>query len=296
MVPAVSTAGCGGRASLALNEPDAVERSAVAAAILEELSLEGALLDDIPLEQALSIAPSASLPLPRPLAKLLRAWSAPVPTSCWTVESSADADEDGIPTAASILFGCSSSTYDVSGTGIVLDDSDESATSGFAVGLGDLRVTERLVPGADPRSHTIDGSFLVYVRPDPSPGAVDAKIDVGVAVTGVADNAALSDVSFHSTGLTTYYPDADLGPTTRSRRGSVTSSVKTTLTERGVARTWTRQGAPALHWNLSCKTVSSSMPGFDGGSVVYTDDRGNVLRIDFTSCTTWTVTLNGAGY
>jgi len=38
-------------------------------------------------------------------------------------------------------------------------------------------------------------------------------------VTGVADNAALSDVSFHSTGLTTYYPDADLGP--RRVRGAV---------------------------------------------------------------------------
>jgi hypothetical protein len=38
------------------------------------------------------------------------------------------------------------------------------------------------------------------------------------------------------------------------------------------------------------------MPGFDSGAAVYTDDRGNVLRIDLTSCTTWTVTVNGVRY
>jgi hypothetical protein len=76
----------------------------------------------------------------------------------------------------------------------------------------------------------------------------------------------------------------------------VASTVKTTITERGVARTWSRHASPTLHWNLSCKTGSSSMPGFDSGAAVYTDDRGNVLRIDLTSCTTWTVTVNGVRY
>ena len=266
--------------------------------MLEELSLEGALLDDTPDTQLLATVPSApavpTAAIPRPLAKLLRAWGAPVPSSCWTVESSQDADVDGIPAEASVLFGCASSTYDVSGTGFALDDSDFDATGGYAVGLGGLRTSVRAVPGADSHTRTIDGSFLIYVRPDPSPGAIDAKIDVSVAATGSASNDPLTDVSFRSIGVMTYYPDADLAPTTRSQRGSVTSAVQTTITERGVTRTWTRREGTSARWNLACKKASSSMPGFDGGAVVYDDDRGNALRIELTSCTTWTVTLNGA--
>lgn len=289
VVSAAITAGCGGRASLDAGEPDSVERAAVTEAILKELSLEGALFDDIPNEQLLSTTPSVSAPLsaplPTPLAKLLRAWGGAVPASCATVESSTDVDADGIPAAASVLFGCSSSTYDVSGTGFVLDDRDTDATSGFAVGLGDVRVSVRPVPAAEATSRAIDGSFRLYVRPDPSPGALDATIDVGVT---------LPDVSFRAIGVATYLPDADLGPTTRSRRGTVTSTVQATITEQGVTRTWTRSPGTTLHWNLACKTASSAMPGFDGGAVVYTDDRGNALRVELTSCATWNVTLNGA--
>ena len=153
VVSAAITAGCGGRASLDAGEPDSVERAAVTEALLEALSLEGALFDDIPNEQLLSATPSisapVSTPIPGPLAKLLRAWGAAVPASCGTVESSSDADADGIPAAASVLFGCSSSTYEVSGTGFALDDSDTDATSGFAVGLGNVRVSVRPVPAAE---------------------------------------------------------------------------------------------------------------------------------------------------
>ena len=123
------------------------------------------------------------------------------------------------------------------------------------------------------------------MRPDPSPGALDAKLDVGVT---------LPDVSFRAIGVSTYLPDADLGPATRARRGTLTSTVQTTITTQGVTRTWTRSSGSKLHWNLGCKTASSAMPGFDGGEVVHTDERGNALRVELTSCSTWTVTLNGA--
>jgi hypothetical protein len=73
----------------------------------------------------------------------------------------------------------------------------------------------------------------------------------------------------------------------------VTSTVHTTITYLGVSHTWTRRTAMSLHWNLSCRTAGSTMPGFDGGGVLYTDERGNALQITFTSCSTSTITLNG---
>ena len=142
-------------------------------------------------------------------------------------------------------------------------------------------------------TRTADASFLVFLRPDPSPGAIDMKVDARVDSTRAASNGAITQASFESSGTTTYLPDADLKPTTRSQHGSVTSSVHTTITYGGVAHTWTRRAALSLHWNLSCRSAGSTLSGFDGGGVLYTDERGNSLRIDFISCSNWTVTLNG---
>jgi len=179
----------------------------------------------------------------------------------------------------------------VSGTAFMIDDNDQDPASGFALGLRDLRVLSRTTGGSIAR--TADASFLVFLRPDPSPGAVDMKLDAHVDSTRAASNGAITQASFESSGTTTYLPDADLTPTTRSQHGTVTSSVHTTITYGGVAHTWTRRAALSLHWNLSCRSAGSTLSGFDGGGVLYTDERGNALRIDFNSCSSWTITLNG---
>lgn len=299
LVPATMTvggAGCG-TTELQPNEPNAQEREVTAAALLDQLSLEGALLDDSPSVRLLSNASSTriaetSAPVPRPLDKVLRAWGAEIPRACATVEGALpDADGDGIPATASVHLACSSAAYDVSGTAFMIDDNDHDPASGFAVGLRALRVQAQNSGGSITR--TADASFLVMLRPDPSPGAVDMKLNARVDSTRLASNGAITQASFESSGTTTYLPDADLRPTTRSQHGSVTSSVHTKITYGGVEHTWTRRAALSLHWNLSCRTSGSSLPGFDGGGVLYTDERGNALQIAFTSCSTWNITLNG---
>lgn len=268
------------------------------AALLDELSIEGALLDDSPSVRLASIAtPTTRIaetrpPVPRPLDKMLRAWGATIPKSCATVETaSPDADGDGIPAIATVHLACSAAAYAVSGTAFMIDDSDHDPVSGFAVGLSKLSV--RTETSAGPVTRNADASFLVYLRPDPSPGAVDMKLEALVDATRSASNGTISQASFKSSGTTTYLPDTDLAPSTRSLHGTVTSTVHTTITYLGVAHTWTRRAALSLHWNLNCKTAGSTMSGFDGGGVLYTDERGNALQINFTSCSTWNVTLNG---
>jgi len=294
---AATGVGCGA-SELQPNEPSTQEREATTAALLDQLSLEGALLDDSPSVRLLSTASSATRiaetrpPVPRPLDKMLQAWGTAIPRSCTTVEgASPDADADGIPATASVHLACSAASYDVSGTAYMVDDDDRDPTSGFALGLRDLRVQSAVDGGLVTR--TADASFIVTLRPDPSPGAVDMKLDVHVDSTRGASNGAVTQATSASSGTTSYFPDADLTPTTRSQHGSVTSTVHTTVTYAGVAHTWTRRAPLSLHWNLACKAASASLAGFDGGAVVYTDDRGNSLRFDFTSCSNWTVTLNG---
>jgi hypothetical protein len=301
LVPATMTAagGCGAAADLKTNEPDAQERAVTSAALLDELSIEGALLDDTPSVRLLSTSTSTTArvaetrsPVPRPLDKMLQAWGAAVPRSCATVETaSPDADGDGIPGAASVHLACSSAAYAVSGTAFLIDDDDRDPASGFAVGLSKLSVRTETTAG--PVTRNADASFLVLLRPDPGPGAVDVKLDALIGTARSASNGTISETSVTSSGTTTYLPDADLGPTARSQHGSVTSTVHTTITYLGVAHTWTRRSAMSLHWNLSCKTAGSTMSGFDGGGVLYTDERGNALQITFTSCSNWTIALNG---
>ena len=295
-------AGCGGT-ELGTTEPSAEERAATTAALLDQLSLEGAVLDDSPSVHLLSASPSwtspsstriavTSAPVPRPLDKVLRAWGTEIPRSCATVEgASPDADADGIPATASVQLHCAAAAYDVSGSAFLIDDDDRDPTDGFALGLRDLRVKTATDGGLVTR--TADASFLVTVRPDPRPGAVDTKLNVRVERTRGASNGAITQASFESSGTTSYLPDADLTPMTRSQHGLVTSTVHTTITFAGAAHVWTRRATLSLHWNLACKAESSSLTGFDGGAAVYTDDRGNTLRIDFTSCESQTVTLNG---
>lgn len=295
-------------------EPSASEREVLAQTLLDELSVEGALLDDSPPLYSLSaIAPTArgpdgmsaiaapaddrTWPFTRPLDKLLRAWGVSLPSSCTTLEGTwSDSDDDGIPSAASVLFDCTSPTYGVSGVGYVADDNDGDPRGGFVVGLQNLRVETRGVgaEGAVVTTRSVNGSFVAYMREAPILGVLDVKIDLRTTLERSIDGQPSTALIVKSTGITTYFPDADLPAASRSQRGDVTSSVKTTLTEQGIGHTWSRTTGVSLRWNLDCKIASAASPGFDGGEALYADDRGNTVRIAFTSCAAWSTTLSGA--
>ena len=136
LVPVTMTAvgaGCGATTDLQTNEPTAQEREVTAAALLDQLSLEAALLDDSPSVRLLS----AAMPTSTRIAEHACGGSSSarqdaahgareIPRACATVEGALpDADGDGIPSTASVHLDCSAAAYDVSGTAFMIDDNDQ---------------------------------------------------------------------------------------------------------------------------------------------------------------------------
>jgi hypothetical protein len=54
----------------------------------------------------------------------------------------------------------------------------------------------------------------------------------------------------------------------------------------------TRSTNPSIHWNRNCRTADPTSAGYDSGTLVYQDDAGSSLRLDYSGCGAPIVTQN----
>ena len=301
---------------------DSSEVTGTADAATDDLLVDGALLDDSPEADATTTSSGngqglgdgggpldgggggngRSWRIAKPLYKILRAWGALVPSSCITDNGWVDADGDGIPASTTFTFACtaqpgSGRTIDVSGAVAVSDTDDASAGSGYKLDFTSLRV-KVTTPNGGSRERTVDGSVTVTVKGTPPALAngIDIARDLTIEQVKVTPGTTLS-WTHTTTGTISYVPDTDVANDPFARgtvtgSGSGTNTMTVASQER--TRNWTRRTDPSLHWNRACDDANPEIPGFDSGAVVHEDGRGNLLRIEFTACGMFTVTLNGA--
>jgi hypothetical protein len=269
----------------------------------DEMALDAAWLDD-GAEPAAMIDGAVGLRwrLPKPVYKLLDAWGALIDETCTTETEWVDKDEDGVPADTTVVFDCveklgtTGNVVTITGKITVRDNDDAVPGGGFDVAFQRFAVkTARLDGSADGR--TLDGSSRLLVLgtpPNPWKGihlVKDFRMELErTLVTGLRIEAVQTS---YLTGL--YAPDRMITSRDPLARGALTFEGKGEVEQYG--RTWTRSFAtdPSLHWSRACAEAKPSAPGFDGGAVLFRDDSGRVLRIQFRGCGKWVETYRSTG-
>jgi hypothetical protein len=233
---------------------------------------------------------------PRPLNGLLAAWRAVVRPECVPHVAYVDYDEDGIPSSYEATFACVDQTVGdrtstVTGTISIMDSDDNVKPSGFTVVLTNFSVTTSA--GGNTRTRTLNGAATLT-----SSGDGRFQSDTALTVDFDFSDAGRTRVqgSYSSMGQATYTPDSSAGDDTFAA-GIVTLSGTGMLTRmfegNTQSRMLTRQTNPPLHWNRSCRMHNPESSGFDYGTLVYEDDHGSRVQLQFNGCGNPTVTTTG---
>jgi hypothetical protein len=211
-----------------------------------------------------------------------------------------DADDDGVPANATATFDCSytspgGTSYTLNGSITLQDTNDTQPYSGYSVSFnnfksrvsGDNRSVER----------TLNGSYSID-KQDATLFKITRNYTHSVTKT-VFNNTYTGSLVFNVS--TTYAPDSD-GDSNPWNAGTITVDKNNP----GSA-TWTRGNNtrnliwytdPTLHWNpATCQNPQGRLMNFDSGAkeFVYTNPAGqtSTLRIEFSGCGQFSVTLNG---
>jgi hypothetical protein len=210
-----------------------------------------------------------------------------------------DADNDGVPATATTTFDCRYTSpggisYTLSGAITLQDTNDNQPNSGFSVSFDNFR---SVVSGPN-RSveRTLNGYFSIDTQ-NPALFTIAKNYTQTVART-VRNHSFTGSLAFNLSK--TYAPTSD-GDANPWNAGTITVA----RTDPGSA-TWTRGSRtrnliwytdPTLHWNHSYCRKQEPLMNFDRGALeyVYTSPAGDksTLRIEFTGCGQFTVTLNG---
>jgi hypothetical protein len=225
--------------------------------------------------------------LPRPLNGLLATWRAVLRPECVPNVETVDYDEDGIPASYEANFNCvdqtvAERTSSVTGTIAITDGDDNAKLSGFMVTFKNFSVATTV--GGSTRTRTLDGTANLM-----SSGSGMFQTDTALTVMfDFADEGVTrTQGSYSALNQGTYTPDADAGDDvlaggsiTLSGTGMLTRSVGNATQTRSV----TRQTNPPLHSTRACRTQYPESAGFDSGTVVFQDNNGSKIQVQFNGC------------
>src|SRR5260370_6614739 len=244
-------------------------------------------------------ASEASTPLPpsrvpRPLGALLSAWGARIKSDCIPETEFVDEDADGIPASYSATFNCTNQmsgdrTTTLTGTVTVSDANDSSRTAGLSMQFTNYVVVVAKTDGTS-SSRTLNGSLAFL----PANGnTFQGTSDVGIVFELVEPNQVrpVGDITGMATAI--YAPDASADPFAKGVvQFSGTQVLNRDYQGANLSRRVTRSTSPSIHWNRGCRTEDPSSAGYDSGTLVYQDDAGSSLRLDYSGCGAPIVTQN----
>lgn len=292
-----------------LSEQDAQALSEAAAG---DLALDGGLLADARGGSSLQAAAltegarnAIGYRLPRRLIHLLNAAGAYLPPAgsgeCSVTVSPtdyADADDDGVPANVTVAFDCAGTRaggtgYTTEGSVTLSDTDDALPLSGYSAGFTGFHTVLTRDDGTV-IDRTFDGSLTLDKR-DASLYAIAKDYSQAVSVTRGA-NTYTGSAEFEVEK--TYAPEL---PDTPWAKGTITIAQ-----DDPGSLTWVRGGKtrnlvwytdPTLHYNRADCASPSRLLNYDAGAKewVYTRPSGeqDTLRLEFTGCGQFTVTLNG---
>ncbi len=211
-----------------------------------------------------------------------------------------DADDDGVPANATTTYNCSysgpgSTSYSLNGSIGLQDTNDNQPYSGYSVTFtnfkarvsGDNRSVER----------TLNGSYSMD-KQDATLFKISKNYTHSVSKT-VFNNTYTGSLDFNVSK--TYAPDSD-GDSNPWNAGTITvdkaSPGSATWKRDNNTRNLIWYTDPTLHWNrTACQNPLDRLMNFDSGAkeFVYTNPAGekSTLRIEFSGCGQFSVTLNG---
>jgi hypothetical protein len=211
-----------------------------------------------------------------------------------------DADDDGVPANATTSYDCSYTgsggiSYSLNGSISLQDTNDNQPYSGYSVTFtnfkarvsGDNRSVER----------TLNGSYSID-KQDATLFKISKNYTHSVSKT-VFNNTYTGSLVFNVSK--TYAPDND-GNSNPWDAGTITvdknNPGSATWTRGNNTRSLIWYTDPTLHWNrTACQNPLGRLMNFDNGAkeYVYTNPAGqtSTLRIEFSGCGQFSVTLNG---
>lgn len=211
-----------------------------------------------------------------------------------------DADDDGVPASTTITFDCSYTgpgniSYSLKGSVTLQDTNDNQPYSGYTLSFD--RFTSRISIGNNTIERSLQGSYSID-KQDATLFKISKNYTHSVTKT-VANNTYTGSLAFNVSK--TYAPDSD-GNNNPWDAGSITvdknNPGSATWTRNSMTRSLIWYTDPTLHWNRSaCQNPLGRLMNFDDGAeeFVYTNPVGekSTLRIEFSGCGQFTVTLNG---
>ncbi|GIW25282.1 hypothetical protein [Meiothermus sp.] len=211
-----------------------------------------------------------------------------------------DADDDGVPTDATTTYHCSytgpgGTIYSLNGAIRLQDTNDNQPYSGYSVTFDSFR--SRVSGNTASVERTLNGSYSLDKQ-----DATLFKISKNYthSVTKTAANNTYTGSLVFAVGKT-YAPDSD-GDGNPWNAGTITvdkaSPGSATWTRGHNTRNLIWYTDPTLHWNPKvCQNPLGRLMNFDSGAkeFVYTNpaNEKSTLRIEFSACGNFTVTLDG---
>ena len=255
----------------------------------------GPMLDyDLALDTAMWDASSEST-IPRPLGALLDSWAAVVDPSCLPSVDFVDADGDHVPAAYSAMFACVNQTSaggrvtNVTGGVTITDGDDRSSSSGFSITFHNFVVSVS-IPG-NARSRALDGTISMVAA---AGGGFHTTRNLTIAF----DQSATSNGRITGTNVMSeaagYTLDVAEGDPFAAGVANLSGQSTLSRSFQGAeqSRTVTRSTQPSLHWNSACRAATPTAPGFDSGTLSYSDNSGGSVQVVFNGCLNPTVTNN----
>lgn len=243
--------------------------------------------------------------LPRRIIHLLNALGAYLPPAgsgeCSVTVSPAnytDADDDGVPASVSVSFNCAGTraggtSYTTEGSISLSDTDDNQALSGYSASFSGFHTVLTREDGTV-IDRTLGGSFTLDKR-DASLYLIAKNYQQAVSITKGA-NTYTGSAEFKVEK--TYAPEL---PDTPWAKGTITIAQ-----DKPGSLTWVRGGKtrnliwytdPTLHYNRADCASPTRLLNFDDGAKVWVytrpDGQQDTLRLEFTGCGQFTVTLNG---
>jgi hypothetical protein len=224
--------------------------------------------------------------LPRPLSGIFAAWRVLVTTSCIPSTPFVDNDQDGVPASYTATFNCPNQvvgdrTSTVTGTVSIADADDNSKNSGFTITFTNFNVTT--IVGGRTRSRTVNGTAILT----PVGGTFQGATNLTTVFDLTDSNGDRAQGTYAAVEQGTYTPDASAGVdlfasgTVNLLGTGMLSRVVNGVTQ---TRTVTRQTNPQLHWNRGCKAQNADSLGYDAGTLLYQDNQGSELQMQFNGC------------
>uniref|UniRef100_A0A7C3DCR7 Lipoprotein n=1 Tax=Meiothermus ruber TaxID=277 RepID=A0A7C3DCR7_MEIRU len=217
-----------------------------------------------------------------------------------TPSTPTDTDNDGVPASATTTYNCSytgpgNTSYSLKGSIALQDTNDNQPYSGYSVAFD--RFASRLAGNNFAIERTLQGSYSID-KQDATLFKITKNYTHTVTKT-VFNNTYTGSLAFNVSK--TYAPDND-GNSDPWDAGTFTvdkaSPGSATWTRNNNTRNLIWYTDPTLHWNRTvCQNPLGRLMNFDSGAkeFVYINPAGekSTLRIEFSGCGQFSVTLNG---